>query len=1226
MNQEGSEFEALMKESGLMDEGGNVIEEPSEQEQEKKAQAFDQRIQNAQKIREKVFVEPKAEPSTTDKVVGAVKDEASKISATDLGKQAVGGVLDMVDSVSQLVYEAADFADNKLNLNKIPNDQDINYFGEMIPPSPSMTGKAVRAISQFAVPFTAAAKMLKVGTSVGRGLAAGAAADFLAFKGKGPRLSNFVQEYPELANPVAAYLAADADDTEMEGRFKNVMEGAMLGGMVDAGIFAYKGIRGIKAANNLDKTLNMTADEVAKAKPAKTIKAEEPKVETGTEQVTPAEVPKDAPITDEVTSDVVNEQPDIVVGGEINKMIPESAPTFREAARAGNRDVVVSDIVDLSKPIDEITESGGAYLNLDRLTDDESVKVAIKNFSDSNTEVLQNAAIGNTFEETKKLADLTGLTEKDIVNLKVGEGFNAQQLYASRVFLVSSANRLKKLAKEAYDDNGTESLIRFSQAMNSHRALQYAVTNMKAEAGRILNSLKIKVGSDIPDLDLMMKNDMLDMLGRENLHKMAGQMATMPPDKVGKVIKKATSQKIFDAAEEVYKNNLLFKVSTHAVNFVSNTLTLAEDIAERTIAPFMKNNKKIPSKEEVTKAFEKRKSLMSVDRSKLTFDEDLQLQNQLVKVNKKINEAYTTGVIKGESATFARTATKATAENIVDGVQGFFQAIRVLYKQKNLKKFGALTSKFNDGAGGAAITSDYFAGGYVTDLVGAAQRTPYAMLQLSDDFFKDITYQASLASLNRRLGVSMGKTGKELAEFIKTNPADEYMKYYAQKDAAYNTFQNALNKPAQELANFIRNAGTDELSVAPLRFIIPFVKTPINIARYQWERNPFSMMGKAYNEEIKAGGARQQMAEAKIAFGASLFTAVGMSAMNETITGGGPSDFRERQKLEATGWRRYAVKVGDKYISFEKLGPIAYPVKMAADLADAIRHTDLDDGVTLERITELGNALTWMTVETFAPEMLVQSFGNLFDAIEEGDGKKLVANVAPNLVPFAGVTRQFNKDEYIKMYNDPTSAWPFLEQELEKIKEGIPGLGSKAEPRLNIWGDPIPSSKVTLGPEFISLFDMGEIKANDTVTEEMIRLGYFGRVKKQAPDGEDYLNVSMPGRSFSIYGESVDLDNKEYNEYVRYSAGIGLRDDIPTLKESLKEQIDNDYPLLNEENKTDEAKRFVIKKIISQYREAAKKKLVSENENVETKYRKASDLKKKAITRDEEEEITNELE
>ena len=82
-------------------------------------------------------------------------------------------------------------------------------------------------------------------------VAAGASADFLVFDAQEERLSNLINLNPALRNPVTEYLAADGEDTELEGRFKNVIEGLFLeAGMSGVVVPFFKSLKMIKTRNN----------------------------------------------------------------------------------------------------------------------------------------------------------------------------------------------------------------------------------------------------------------------------------------------------------------------------------------------------------------------------------------------------------------------------------------------------------------------------------------------------------------------------------------------------------------------------------------------------------------------------------------------------------------------------------------------------------------------------------------------------------------------------------------------------------------------------------------------------------------------------------------------------------------------------------------------------------------------------------------------------------------
>ena len=161
------------------------------------------------------------------------------------------------------VYNLADMA-----MFDVLPDLDTRFLGR----SKTTAGSLVEGISQFAFGFGpifgAAGKigaLAKAGT-VARGVAAGAVTDFVAFKGQEDRLSNLIQQFPELQNPVTEFLAHDANESEVEGRLKNVLEGLILEGAIGGTVTLFmKSLRALKAGKKVRDVDGGGADEVNKA-------------------------------------------------------------------------------------------------------------------------------------------------------------------------------------------------------------------------------------------------------------------------------------------------------------------------------------------------------------------------------------------------------------------------------------------------------------------------------------------------------------------------------------------------------------------------------------------------------------------------------------------------------------------------------------------------------------------------------------------------------------------------------------------------------------------------------------------------------------------------------------------------------------------------------------------------------------------------------------------------
>jgi len=117
--------------------------------------------------------------------------------------------------------------------------------------------------TRFVTGFVGPSKILKgVGLAGGftktalRGISAGAVTDLTVFDPNEGRLSDMLVEFdsPVLNNAVTQYLSTDEDDTEMEGRIKNVLEGMAIGGPLEI-------LFGIKAFKKAKKTQDIAEKE-----------------------------------------------------------------------------------------------------------------------------------------------------------------------------------------------------------------------------------------------------------------------------------------------------------------------------------------------------------------------------------------------------------------------------------------------------------------------------------------------------------------------------------------------------------------------------------------------------------------------------------------------------------------------------------------------------------------------------------------------------------------------------------------------------------------------------------------------------------------------------------------------------------------------------------------------------------------------------------------------------
>jgi hypothetical protein len=182
------------------------------------------------------------------------------------------GVPRGIEGAIQSIYDIADFA----TFDVLP-DYDTRFLGR----SKTFGGSMTEGVTQFLTGFIPIAgqvskvgKLSKVGKAGKRSLnlkgaaVSGAIADATMFQAQEERLSNLIQSFPSLENPVTQYLASDEDDGEIEGRFKNAVEGLAIGGVVDSLVQGVKAIKRYRkgddpetVANDFNTTYNQQADE-----------------------------------------------------------------------------------------------------------------------------------------------------------------------------------------------------------------------------------------------------------------------------------------------------------------------------------------------------------------------------------------------------------------------------------------------------------------------------------------------------------------------------------------------------------------------------------------------------------------------------------------------------------------------------------------------------------------------------------------------------------------------------------------------------------------------------------------------------------------------------------------------------------------------------------------------------------------------------------------------------
>jgi hypothetical protein len=236
-------------------------------------------------------------------------------------------------------------------------------------------------------------------------------------------------------------------------------------------------------------------------------------------------------------------------------------------------------------------------------------------------------------------------------------------------------------------------------------------------------------------------------------------------------------------------------------------------------------------------------------------------------------------------------------------------------------------------------------------------RLPTRALMAADEFFKSLLYSTELNALAYREAARLGYEGRVFAEHVHrviTSPSLGQMQEAAGSFAVLGTFQQTLAPDSvggqlQRLVNTPwRIPGTGGGTFPVARLLVPYIQTPLNIARHAAERTPLGLFFASVQEDLAAGGAREQLVRGKLAMGAITMTALAGLALAGRLVGRGPED-PDLRALWLRQHPEYSVQLpGGRWVSLDRFEPLGMFVGMVGDtmqLAGDMSIPELDRAV-----------------------------------------------------------------------------------------------------------------------------------------------------------------------------------------------------------------------------------------------------------------------------------------
>lgn len=696
----------------------------------------------------------------------------------------------------------------------------------------------------------------------------------------------------------------------------------------------------------------------------------------------------------------------------------------------------------------------------DKLQTTDDIKALIDNAAEEAGGHMEARRGVVTNEQTAEEAKQYGLDE--LLRRKPAESWNAAQLSAGREILLELSDRISKAATVI--DSGkasAEDMVAFRQMLGQHAAVQETLQGAVAEAGRALQIMRsvTAAGGRLRAREVL---DTLDEMGGESVaRKLAQQVveAAGDPVKVGDVTRKGAFARTGDALTEIWINGLLSGPTTHVVNSLSNALMLAMQVPERAVAGAI---------------------------GKLHAGDRVELGEA---------GALLSGLFNGWQDALSAAARVARTGEPMGATAKIENANRKAFTAANLGV---------DPESGAGKALDLFGEYYV--------RLPGRALMTEDAMFKSLGYRSELSAQAWRQATREGLEGEAFTQRVNdiiANPPED-LHIAADQTARYLTLQDTLS--GDNWVEVLGQAGAKIASLPMGKYILPFIKTPTNAAEYVLERTPMGLTMKSVRDDIAAGGAKRDMAVAKMTMGSTIAGIAATYAWSGQITGRGPDDPKIRAEMQANGWQANSVRMGDKWVSYNRLDPVGMLIGSAADAMDIMRYSDDEDAKAA-----VAAAVAVGFGESLMNKTYLTGLSDVLDVIKNNDagdsklqrGVNYGAKFAGSWVPaWVNFTRQVGDD----VVREPSKADP-LTQTIDTLRNRTPGLSKDVPPKLDLFGEPVR----------VESFPMNPMKSatpkDDPVLEEIQR----NRTAITTPGSK--VTVDVPGVSTTVRVDLLAVDH-----------------------------------------------------------------------------------------------------
>lgn len=401
---------------------------------------------------------------------------------------------------------------------------------------------------------------------------------------------------------------------------------------------------------------------------------------------------------------------------------------------------------------------------------------------------------------------------------------------------------------------------------------------------------------------------------------------------------------------------------------------------------------------------------------------------------------------------------------------------------------------------------------------------PTRALEAMDQFFVTLTRGAEETAINYKKSKGIDVP---FAEIEALNRAE----YRVFRQDLFKEGQGTVLEAVDHFTALVMRArNSDNIIVSTIsKFTIPFIKTPMNIFKQGLEYSPIGFV-------TLFGNANKTEQFTKAVMGTAIFTGAAVMLTSNRMTWAEPKGEKEKARFRAAGRKPYSFKIGNRWVSYNKLPPaLSFPFALVASLDDLQKQGKLDDGFIDATLSAVASYGTFLTDQTY-----LKSVGDLLKTTEQGEAgvARWISNYPQQLIPFRALTGWIARlsDEYQRKV-DPEAG--FFEKQIQTLMLNYPGLSDNVPARLDPEGNP------QINPDrVLNAFSPFATSAENPEGEELYQnsmeikeaVGKFDKIKKEDnarinPIYEQVQKLVEEGKEKEAGDIVYDLSDEDYAIY-----------------------------------------------------------------------------------------------